>query len=288
MINSDMRRRSAGGYVYFILHKNLPPGVDEKDYGRNGYDVQRNGWDGYSYVKIGVATRCKDRLNGLQTSNPIPLEFLGCLYGGIETERELHKFFREYKTCGEWFKYVESVRLYIESLHLMDVEGAVKHDDCGVTPNRFICGIEGVEPEYDKLLEDTKNGKRKSECHPLARPWSTENREFMERLFKGRVEHPVAKKFHVDQFFQPIRTGEAYYKVDGGSWDAGYKYSEKSVDRILSTFFHGTTATVPDMVYEPFCLPLPGGAQQIKLDKLAQYKDTMVNPNDASEQEATK
>ncbi len=70
------------------------------------------------YVKIGYSLNdIKSRLSGLQTGNPLKLEFVGWCEGDMNYEKILHSFFKEYKTevDNEWFQYSDKIRKFIKS-----------------------------------------------------------------------------------------------------------------------------------------------------------------------------
>lgn len=63
-----------------------------------------------NYIKIGIAIRVEDRLNGIQTGNPEKIELLFAQkhpYAG-ELEKGLHALFAEKRYRGEWFSLDEN------------------------------------------------------------------------------------------------------------------------------------------------------------------------------------
>lgn len=68
---------------------------------------------GTSRIKIGVARRLRDRIQGLQTASPVPLRLLGFVDGDDEEERRLHRAFGAYRTIGEWFEAAAEIVEYI-------------------------------------------------------------------------------------------------------------------------------------------------------------------------------
>ena len=70
-----------------------------------------------SYIKIGYTSNNPEaRLKGLQTGNPSKLKLLKVIEGSIDTEKELHGIFKDYRAEGEWFKYNSSIKNYIKDL----------------------------------------------------------------------------------------------------------------------------------------------------------------------------
>lgn len=69
------------------------------------------------YIKIGF-TRGKpqQRLKGLSTANPLPVELVATAPGGQDLERELHQRFSAFHWSGEWFVFSDQIREYIASL----------------------------------------------------------------------------------------------------------------------------------------------------------------------------
>lgn len=70
---------------------------------------------GYVYVieagdfcKIGISDKSvEQRMRSLQTGCPVKFERVWCsrnIPDELECERELHNYFREFKSSGEWFK----------------------------------------------------------------------------------------------------------------------------------------------------------------------------------------
>jgi gamma-glutamyl:cysteine ligase YbdK (ATP-grasp superfamily) len=55
------------------------------------------------HIKIGIASNPKERLALLQIANPLPLELMGTVPGGVKLERELHSEFAAHRVSGEWF-----------------------------------------------------------------------------------------------------------------------------------------------------------------------------------------
>lgn len=69
------------------------------------------------YIKIGFTRgKPKQRLKGLSTANPLPVELVATTSGGQELERELHQRFSEFHTSGEWFVFSDQIRDYIAGI----------------------------------------------------------------------------------------------------------------------------------------------------------------------------
>lgn len=86
------RRDQTNGFVYFIT---------DGDRGT---------------VKIGFSTDPKSRMASLQTSTPSKLELLATIEGDMQTERQLHQRFAEYRVSGEWFRLADDLVEFIESI----------------------------------------------------------------------------------------------------------------------------------------------------------------------------
>jgi len=67
-------------------------------------------------VKIGYSASPQARLSNLQTSTPSKLELLVAIEGDLQTERQLHKRFANYRLTGEWFRLAGDLAAYIESI----------------------------------------------------------------------------------------------------------------------------------------------------------------------------
>ena len=55
-------------------------------------------------IKIGYTTDIRKRIKTLQTAHPFPLKLLLAINGNIEDESKLHKEFKPFRLCGEWFR----------------------------------------------------------------------------------------------------------------------------------------------------------------------------------------
>ena len=150
--NTERAKRMAANraisknYIYFILQ------------GPNVWG-ERIPWDGKSFVKIGLTTRLRERLESLQCGNPVPLQFLGCIEGGRELEKKLHAYFSEFRSVGEWFKYTHKVAQYIHSLHLFTVKGNCEPVDVETDLKVYSYGCECTW-DIEDFLEATGNSQR--------------------------------------------------------------------------------------------------------------------------------
>ena len=70
---------------------------------------------GGDLVKIGTAEDVPARVMKLQIGSPISLRLLGCVPGDRDVEQLLHHRFRDLHVRGEWFRYVDELRAYVES-----------------------------------------------------------------------------------------------------------------------------------------------------------------------------
>lgn len=55
------------------------------------------------YCKIGISTYPEQRLKEIQTGCPFKVEVLKVFKGDRNTEKELHKKYKQYHSYGEWF-----------------------------------------------------------------------------------------------------------------------------------------------------------------------------------------
>ena len=68
------------------------------------------------YVKIGYTSgNPKERLASLQTSNARQLKIIQTIPGDIYKEQTLHQRFHHLRACGEWFKFTEEIREFINT-----------------------------------------------------------------------------------------------------------------------------------------------------------------------------
>lgn len=70
-------------------------------------------------VKIGYAKDVNKRIKSLQTGNQEKLLLIGYIVGDLKKESEIHGMFDDYRLTGEWFKYSDEIREYIDSLELL-------------------------------------------------------------------------------------------------------------------------------------------------------------------------
>jgi len=73
-------------------------------------------------VKIGISRNVEFRFTTLQTDNYEELIFIGSIFGGIITEKEIHKKLEKYKIRGEWFKFNKTVQKEINILLENEIE----------------------------------------------------------------------------------------------------------------------------------------------------------------------
>lgn len=64
-----------------------------------------------AFVKIGVASDVRKRLQDIRTAAPFPVRILGMVErrDAAKTERELHQLFAAYHTHGEWFRLTPAI-----------------------------------------------------------------------------------------------------------------------------------------------------------------------------------
>lgn len=83
------RRRARKSYIYFIRAGDM--------------------------VKIGVSVDPSKRFEALQTGCPIKCELVHIEYGGIEREAHHHQRFAELREHGEWFRYEDALRTFLDA-----------------------------------------------------------------------------------------------------------------------------------------------------------------------------
>ena len=80
--------------------------------------------DCLGHIKIGVSKNVKKRMAGLQTANPLKLEYFYVMkvkniYDARLIEKELHEQFKDFRLCGEWFleqeilKFLKQEHIYV-------------------------------------------------------------------------------------------------------------------------------------------------------------------------------
>lgn len=66
-----------------------------------------------NYVKIGRSIDPKRRLADLQTGNPFKLTLIRTLNEKDFEESTLHKKFNRFRVRGEWFRYSETIKMFV-------------------------------------------------------------------------------------------------------------------------------------------------------------------------------
>ncbi len=69
---------------------------------------------GTDTIKIGVTESVKERVKALQTASPVQLQVVAVFRGTRDDEQRLHGRFHKDRLHGEWFKYSDEIRKYIE------------------------------------------------------------------------------------------------------------------------------------------------------------------------------
>jgi hypothetical protein len=72
------------------------------------------------FVKIGWATAIETRMNNIRINNPYPIELLAMMVGSSEEERTLHAFFRDDRERGEWFRFSQAMKDFVEAIGQLD------------------------------------------------------------------------------------------------------------------------------------------------------------------------
>ena len=68
------------------------------------------------FVKIGISRNPESRVKDLQSGNPIRLEVAYHFPGDGEGEKELHRYLKDYRTIGEWFRVKDELEEFLNSL----------------------------------------------------------------------------------------------------------------------------------------------------------------------------
>lgn len=66
------------------------------------------------YIKIGMTTDIRRRIETLQIGNPIKLVLVGLIPGGTKAEREFQDKFGDGLHRGEWFKITPDLKAFID------------------------------------------------------------------------------------------------------------------------------------------------------------------------------
>jgi hypothetical protein len=66
-------------------------------------------------IKIGFAENVKERISTLKTISSIPPKLIFSIKGTAKEEREIHKKFNHLRHHGEWFRFGEEIKNYIDA-----------------------------------------------------------------------------------------------------------------------------------------------------------------------------
>ena len=70
-------------------------------------------------VKIGTTTNLSNRFNALNSASSSDLELIYFFPGAAAREKELHEKFKRFRVKGEWFKYTDEIKKFIDALKLV-------------------------------------------------------------------------------------------------------------------------------------------------------------------------
>lgn len=71
---------------------------------------------GTNRIKLGFSRKPKERLAGLQTAAPYPLQMLACWPGSRSHENRLHRYMLQFRKVGEWFEVPPFIGLKLYEL----------------------------------------------------------------------------------------------------------------------------------------------------------------------------
>jgi len=118
--------------------------IPEAGYAQLGYWVGKSSAKSFVYViqaegdtpiKVGYANHIPNRLAGLQTGNPRPLELLHVLVGGRPLERDLHDLLGfDERLMGEWFDGPR-VPEFLEVVEMLAREMVLRHKNSKQLPS---------------------------------------------------------------------------------------------------------------------------------------------------------
>lgn len=75
-------------------------------------------------IKIGVTNTVGLRLGSLQSGSPYEMTLLGTFPAELLPERDLHRFFADYRMRREWFRPAPPVLLFVDLLRSLAVAGS--------------------------------------------------------------------------------------------------------------------------------------------------------------------
>lgn len=72
-------------------------------------------------VKIGESDNVERRVSDLQKANPVQIELVAALRGGLILESVMHERFSRHRIHGEWFRLRDDLGLFVSRLRLARV-----------------------------------------------------------------------------------------------------------------------------------------------------------------------
>jgi hypothetical protein len=68
------------------------------------------------FVKIGYSQNPQERLKSLQNGVPFELVIIKTIKGTAEDEREIHRRFYKHRVRGEWYKFNQEIKDFIDEM----------------------------------------------------------------------------------------------------------------------------------------------------------------------------
>lgn len=76
-----------------------------------------------SFVKIGISSNLKERINKIKTNTPFEVEVIALFSGSELLESTLHALFSQFKQKNEWFFFSDEIKKYLEQHSRHDLKG---------------------------------------------------------------------------------------------------------------------------------------------------------------------
>ena len=124
----------------------------------------RDGWIYFirqdNLVKVGYTRNFEQRLSALRVSMPYTPHILGKISATRKHEKDLHKFWREYRVRGEWFKLPSHIIRSIEMVCEKDTltpDG--RYDGFGTDPFLHFIGLDKIPHKSTCVWGQTNKGR---------------------------------------------------------------------------------------------------------------------------------
>ena len=190
-----MSKQSSPKYIYFVLAKES------------------------NKIKIGISHDPLRRVRALKTGTWSDLEFLGCLPGVEEDEKNIHKQWQHLHVKGEWFELSQDMLDWIEKNAMIKLFPQIsKKTDDSKRP---------VSSKASRVLEELAKRHKTSLSLPADRGWLEQITPYPLKLLQNMVRNKVL-----------YRLGHGRYVIapPGTTMPLQAASSEQIIDILLSPY----------------------------------------------------